>query len=225
MKLDYTIAFNPTDEADFTYFSVTFDEVDNKTIAKETVNGQTTLSDDIVNNYKLRSNTLGTEISYKIKGKKGFTVKSDKFTTNVLTMFEGAKLVYYKDNTVIDKAQAAYTNGEYIIVPMNKIENKKQGLAIQFAGSEESFINTAITFNNVKLNTIIANSDFDKPGTGVNRVYTVDGLGEGVTAGHVNAGVVIGGSYNGQNATLVVNCWDSNNIKTSFTIPFEAVVK
>ena len=169
------------------------------------------------------SNKLGTEITYKIDGKEGLAIKSGKFTTNVLTMFEGAKLVYYKDNAVIEKAQAAYTNGKYVIVPMDQIDNKKQGLAIQFAKSEESFINTAIKFNNVTLNDIT--STLTEPNKGVNRVYTVDGLGEGVTAGHDSDGVVIGGTYNGQSATLVVNCMDSNGLKTSFTIPFEVVVK
>ena len=92
--------------------------------------------------------------------------------------------------------------------------------------SKKVFTNVAIQFNNVKLNDIMANSSFAKPTSdGVNRVYTVDGLGQGVTAGHIDEGVVIGGSYNGQSATLVVNCWDSNDIKTSFEIPFETVVK
>jgi len=226
MALDYTIAFATAGGSAFnSNFSVKFDNVNNKNVLSSISNGKVTLnSTNIIYQNKLISNKLGTEITYKIDGKEGLAVKSDKFTTNVLTMFEGAKLVYYKDNATIEKAQAAYTGGKYIITPMSKDRNdKKQGLAIQFANSEESFVNTDITFNNVKLNAISAS--FAKPTDNVNRFYTVDGLGEGVTAGHDNDGVVIGGSYNGQSATLVVNCWDSNNIKTSFTIPFEAVVK
>ncbi len=229
MTLDYTIAFATANGSAFDdNFSVKFDNVNNEDVLRKIDNGVVTLvSGNIIKDYKLISNKLGTEITYKIDGKEGLAIKSDKFTTNVLTMFEGAKLVYYKDNATIEKAQAAYTEGKYIITPMRKDGNdKKQGLAIQFAGSEQAFINTAITFNNVVLNTIMKNDDFNnKPENGVNRVYTVDGLGEGVTAGHDDDGVLIGGSYNGQNATLVVNCWDSNGIKTSFTIPFEAVVK
>ena len=227
MKLDYTIAFNKANGAAFDdKFVVEFDNVNNKNVKDKIANGVVTLKSDIIDQNKLISNELGTEITYKIDGKEGLAIKSGKFTTNVLTMFEGAKLVYYKDGAVLDKAQAAYTDGKYIITPMDKDTNeKKQGLAIQFANSEESFINTAIKFNTVTLNDIIQNSSFAKPSEGVNRVYTVDGLGEGVTAGHDNDGVNIGGTYNGQSATLVVNCWDSNNIKTSFTIPFEAVVK
>ena len=227
MKLDYTIAFNKANGAAFDdKFVVEFDNVNNKNVKDDIANGVVTLKSDIIDQNKLISNELGTEITYKIDGKDGLAIKSGKFTTNVLTMFEGAKLVYYKDGAVLDKAQAAYTDGKYIITPMDKDTNeKKQGLAIQFANSEESFINTAIKFNTVTLNDIMPNSSFAKPTEGVNRVYTVDGLGEGVTAGHDNDGVNIGGTYNGQSATLVVNCWDSNNIKTSFTIPFEAVVK
>ena len=226
MTLDYTIAFATANGSAFdSNFSVKFDNVNNKNVLSNISQGKVTLnSENIIYQNKLISNKLGTEITYKIDGKEGLAVKSDKFTTNVLTMFEGAKLVYYKDNATIEKAQAAYTEGKYVITPMSKDSNdKKQGLAIQFANSEESFVNTDITFNNVKLNAISAS--FAKPTDNVNRFYTVDGLGEGVTAGHDNDGVVIGGSYNGQSATLVVNCWDSNNIKTSFTIPFEAVVK
>lgn len=228
MKLDYTIAFNKANNAAFDEkFTIKFDNVNNKNVLSSIADGVVVLnSSNIVNQNKLISNELGTEITYKIDNKDGLAIKSGKFTTNVLTMFEGAKLVYYKDGAVLDKAQAAYTDGKYIITPMDKDENdKKQGLAIQFANSEQAFINYAITFNTVTLNDIMQNSLFAKPSEGVNRVYTVDGLGEGVTAGHDNDGVLIGGTYNGQSATLVVNCWDSNNIKTSFTIPFEAVVK
>ena len=227
MELDYTIAFDKANGAAFDgNFSVKFDNVNNKGVFSSISNGVVTLKSDIIDQNKLISNELGTEITYKIDGKDGLAIKSGKFTTNVLTMFEGAKLVYYKDGAVLDKAQAAYTDGKYIITPMDKDENdKKQGLAIQFANSEQAFINYTITFNTVTLNDIMLNSSFAKPSEGVNRVYTVDGLGEGVTAGHDDDGVLIGGTYNGQSATLVVNCWDSNNIKTSFTIPFEAVVK
>ena len=230
MELDYTIAFDKANGAAFDgNFSVKFDNVNNKDVFSGISNGVVTLKSDIIDQNKLISNELGTEITYKIDGKEGLAIKSDKFTTNVLTMFEGAKLVYYKDGATIEKAQAAYdaTTGIYVITPMYlDVNDKKQGLAIQFANSEQKFINTAIQFSTVKLNDIMRNDDFTQPTTGgVNRVYTVDGLGEGVTAGHDASGVLIGGTYNGQSATLVVNCWDSNNIKTSFTIPFEAVVK
>ena len=224
LKLDYTIAFKPAGAAAFdTNFSIAYDKVDNKDVYNGISSGIVTLK-NIVKDNKLKTNELGTVISYKINGKNGLTVKSDKFTTHVLTMFEGAKLVYYKDNVSLEKAQAAYTGGRYVIDPMDKDNKGKQGLAIQFGESEKAFVNTQITFNNVILNAIQAT--LSKPTSdGVNRIYTVDGLGQGVTAGHDGDGVVIGGSYNGQSATLVVNCWDSNDIKTSFEIPFETVVK
>ena len=226
MKLDYTIAFKPAGAAAFdTNFSIAFDKVKDKDVLKNITNGIVKLQ-NIVDKNALIENELGTVISYKINGKEGLTVKSDKFTTHVLTMFEGAKLVYYKNNTILDKAQAAYEGGKYVIDPMvvDATDKTKTGLAIQFGESEKAFVNTQITFNNVILNAIAPT--LSKPTTnGVNRVYAVDGLGQGVIAGHDGDGVVIGGSYNGQSATLVVNCWDSNDIKTSFEIPFETVVK
>ena len=227
LKLDYTIAFKPAGAAAFdTNFSIAFDKVKDKDVLNNITSGIVKLQNIVDKNKNaLIENELGTVISYKINGKEGLTVKSDKFTTHVLTMFEGAELVYYKDNAILDKAQAAYVNGQYIIDEMTSNSKGKQGLAIQFGESEKVFTNTAIQFNNVTLNTIMSNADFIKPNAGVNRIYTVDGLGQGVTAGHVDEGVIIGGSYNGQSATLVVNCWDSNNIKTSFEIPFETVVK
>ena len=228
MKLDYTIAFKPAGAAAFdTNFSIAFDKVKDKNVLSSITTGIVSLNAaNIIKDYALIENELGTIISYKINGKEGLTVKSDKFTTHVLTMFEGAKLVYYKNNTILDKAQAAYEGGKYVIDPMvvDATDKTKTGLAIQFGESEKAFVNTQITFNNVILNAIA--STLSKPTTdGVNRVYAVDGLGQGVTAGHDGDGVVIGGSYNGQSATLVVNCWDSNDIKTSFEIPFETVVK
>lgn len=66
--------------------------------------------------------------------KKAFTVESSKFTVKLQTIFDGGKIVFYKDNAVVTGTVGIDADGK--IAGLTKPSNKKQGLAINFLSAD-----------------------------------------------------------------------------------------
>ena len=66
--------------------------------------------------------------------KKAFTVESSKFTVKLQTIFDGGKIVFYKDNAVVTGTVGIAADGK--IAGLTKPSNKKQGLAINFLSAD-----------------------------------------------------------------------------------------
>ena len=66
--------------------------------------------------------------------KKAFTVESSKFTVKLQTIFDGGKIVFYKDNAVVTGTVGIDADGN--IAGLTKSDNKKQGLAINFLSAD-----------------------------------------------------------------------------------------
>ena len=66
--------------------------------------------------------------------KKAFTVESSKFTVKLQTIFDGGKIVFYKDNAVVTGTVGIDTDGK--IAGLTISGNKKQGLAINFLSAD-----------------------------------------------------------------------------------------
>ena len=156
---------------------------------------------------------------YSIAGKEKLAVKTGDFTVKIQSIFEGAKLVYYVDDAIVDMAKVENN----IISSMTITDNKKNGLAIQFGTDEKAFSsNATISFLNANVpawndNTLITPSGL----TNIDRIYAVSGIGN-VTAEGDGANIKLGGTgYNGQQGTLVVTFRDACGVNTKAEIPFK----
>ena len=129
-----------------------FDKINN--VAVGTVNAQqVTLNKAVVYKDKALANSeLKATASYSILDamtaytssgndettlkaiKKAFTVESSKFTVKLQTIFDGGKIVFYKDNAVVTGTVGIDADGK--IAGLTKSSNKKQGLAINFLSAD-----------------------------------------------------------------------------------------
>ena len=66
--------------------------------------------------------------------KKAFTVESSKFTVKLQTIFDGGKIVFYKDNAVVTGTVGIAADGK--IAGLTISGSKKQGLAINFLSAD-----------------------------------------------------------------------------------------
>lgn len=76
----------------------------------------------------------GSETTKLTAIKKAFTVESSKFTVKLQTIFDGGKIVFYKDNAVITGTVGIDADGK--IAGLTISGNKKQGLAINFLSAD-----------------------------------------------------------------------------------------
>ena len=140
-------------DAGYNKIAYAFDKIND--IAVGTVNNaqQVTLNKAVV--YKdqaLANSELKATASYSILGdmtaytasgntattlaaiKKAFTVESSKFTVKLQTIFDGGKIVFYKDNAVVTGTVGIDADGK--IAGLTTPSNKKQGLAINFLSAD-----------------------------------------------------------------------------------------
>ena len=76
----------------------------------------------------------GSETTKLTAIKKAFTVESSKFTVKLQTIFDGGKIVFYKDNAVVTGTVGIDADGK--IAGLTISGNKKQGLAINFLSAD-----------------------------------------------------------------------------------------
>ena len=139
-------------DANYNKIAYAFDKINN--VAVGTVNAQqVTLNKAVVYKDKALANSeLKATASYSILDamtaytssgndettlkaiKKAFTVESSKFTVKLQTIFDGGKIVFYKDNAVVTGTVGIDADGK--IAGLTKSSNKKQGLAINFLSAD-----------------------------------------------------------------------------------------
>ena len=147
-------------DANYNKIAYAFDKINN--VAVGTVNAQqVTLNKAVVYKDKALANSeLKATASYSILDamteytgsgseeatlkaiKKAFTVESSKFTVKLQTIFDGGKIVFYKDNAVVTGTVGIDADGK--IAGLTKSSNKKQGLAINFLSADLSVNSTNV---------------------------------------------------------------------------------
>ena len=140
-------------DANYNKIAYAFDKINNVAVGTVGNAQQVTLNKDVVYKDKALANSeLKATASYSILDamtaytgsgsettkltaiKKAFTVESSKFTVKLQTIFDGGKIVFYKDNAVVTGTVGIDADGK--IAGLTKPSNKKQGLAINFLSAD-----------------------------------------------------------------------------------------
>ena len=140
-------------DANYNKIAYAFDKINNVAVGTVGNAQQVTLNKDVVYKDKALANSelkatasysildemtaytgSGTEEATLTAIKKAFTVESSKFTVKLQTIFDGGKIVFYKDNAVVTGTVGIDADGK--IAGLTKPSNKKQGLAINFLSAD-----------------------------------------------------------------------------------------
>ena len=141
-------------DANYNKIAYAFDKISNEAVGEVNASTQqVTLNKDVVYKDKALANSeLKATASYsildamtaytgsgndttKLKAiRKAFTVESSKFTVKLQTIFDGGKIVFYKDNAVVTGTVGIDADGK--IAGLTISGNKKQGLAINFLSAD-----------------------------------------------------------------------------------------
>ncbi|WP_195202441.1 hypothetical protein [Phocaeicola massiliensis] len=140
-------------DANYNKIAYAFDKINNDAVGTVGNAQQVTLNKKVVYKDKALANSeLKATASYSILDamtaytgsgsdvtkltaiKKAFTVESSKFTVKLQTIFDGGKIVFYKDNAVVTGTVGIDADGN--IAGLTKSDNKKQGLAINFLSAD-----------------------------------------------------------------------------------------
>ncbi len=140
-------------DANYNKIAYAFDKINNDAVGTVGNAQQVTLNKEVVYKDKALANSeLKATASYSILDamtaytgsgsdvtkltaiKKAFTVESSKFTVKLQTIFDGGKIVFYKDNAVVTGTVGIDADGN--IAGLTKSDNKKQGLAINFLSAD-----------------------------------------------------------------------------------------
>ena len=169
---------------------------------------------------KVKYNTLAATASIELVADiEDLTVSKD-FTVTVKSIFEDAKIVYYKAGA----AQSIATVGaDNYIAPLTGAADKRTGLALVFNGKEIAVAGTDMKIDGIKLTT----SD-PSDATEVKVEYKNTDASKGTvvaptgTAANKDAkGVSITGMKSGEKGTLVVTFTDKNGVVTTSTIDYQ----
>ena len=170
----------------------------------------------IVDN-KVKYNTLAATASIELAT--DLTVSKD-FTVTVKSIFEDAKIVYYKAGA----AQSIATVGaDNYIAPLTGAADKRTGLALVFNGKEIAVAGTDMAIDGIKLTTSDPSDatevKVEYKNTDASKGTVVDPTG---TAADKDAkGVSITGMKSGEKGTLVVTFTDKNDVVTTSTIDYQ----
>ena len=140
-------------DANYNKIAYAFDKINNDAVGTVGNAQQVTLNKKVVYKDKALANSeLKATASYSILDamtaytgsgsdvtkltaiKKAFTVESSKFTVKLQTIFDGGKIVFYKDNAVVTGTVGIDADGK--IAGLTISGNKKQGLAINFLSAD-----------------------------------------------------------------------------------------
>jgi len=141
-------------DANYNKIAYAFDKISNEAVGEVNASTQqVTLNKDVVYKDKALANSeLKATASYSILDamtaytssdneeatlkaiKKAFTVESSKFTVKLQTIFDGGKIVFYKDNAVVTGTVGIDADGK--IAGLTISGNKKLGLAINFLSAD-----------------------------------------------------------------------------------------
>ena len=171
----------------------------------------------LIDDNKVKYNTLAATASIELAT--DLTVSKD-FTVTVKSIFEDAKIVYYKAGA----AQSIATVGaDNYIAPLTGAADKRTGLALVFNGKEIAVAGTDMKIDGIKLTT---SEPSDATEVKVEYKNTEASKGTVVaptgTAASSNAkGVSITDMRSGEKGTLVVTFTDKNGVVTTSTIDYQ----
>ena len=204
-EIEYVATYT-TDAGKVTELTVNNDEIEN--------------AGGLIVEKKVKYNTLAATASIELVADiEDLTVSKD-FTVTVKSIFEDAKIVYYKAGA----AQSIATVGaDNYIAPLTGAADKRAGLALVFNGKEIAVAGTDMKIDGIKLTT----SD-PSDATEVKVEYKNTDASKGTvvaptgTAADKDAkGVSITGMKSGEKGTLVVTFTDKNGVVTTSTIDYQ----
>jgi len=190
-------------------------------VTKLTVtDGEIADADGLIDDNKVKYNTLAATASIElVEDIEDLTVSKD-FTVTVKSIFEDAKIVYYKAGA----AQSIATVGaDNYIAPLTGAADKRAGLALVFNGKEIAVAGTDMAIDGITL--VSATPD---AATKVQVAYKNTEASKGTvvaptgTATDKDAkGVSITDMKSGEKGTLVVTFTDKNDVVTTSTIDYQ----
>ena len=169
----------------------------------------------LIDDNKVKYNTLAATASIELAT--DLTVSKD-FTVTVKSIFEDAKIVYYKAGA----AQSIATVGaDNYIAPLTGAADKRTGLALVFNGKEIAVAGTDMKIDGIKLTTSDPSSatevkvEYDNTDASKGTVVAPTGTGKDAK------GVSITDMKSGEKGTLVVTFTDKNDVVTTSTIDYQ----
>ena len=189
-------------------------------VTELTVNkGEIENADGLIVEKKVKYNTLAATASIELVADiEDLTVSKD-FTVTVKSIFEDAKIVYYKAGA----AQSIATVGaDNYIAPLTGAADKRTGLALVFNGKEIAVAGTDMAIDGITLTTNDPSSatevKVEYSNTDASKGTVV--APKGTAAGKDAKGVSITDMKSGEKGTLVVTFTDKNNVVTTSTIDY-----
>ena len=200
-EIEYVATYT-TDDGDVTELTVTDGEIEN--------------ASGLIADNKVKYNTLAATASIELA--KDLTVSKD-FTVTVKSIFEDAKIVYYKAGA----AQSIATVGaDNYIAPLTGAADKRAGLALVFNGKEIAVAGTDMAIDGI---TLVSTTPSDATEVKVEYDNTEASKGKVVaptgTTSKDAKGVSITDMKSGEKGTLVVTFTDKNDVVTTSTIDYQ----
>ena len=188
------------------------DKVTELTVKK----GEIENASGLIADNKVKYNTLAATASIELA--KDLTVSKD-FTVTVKSIFEDAKIVYYKAGA----AQSIATVGaDNYIAPLTGAADKRAGLALVFNGKEIAVAGTDMAIDGI---TLVSTTPSDATEVKVEYDNTEASKGKVVaptgTTSKDAKGVSITDMKSGEKGTLVVTFTDKNDVVTTSTIDYQ----
>ena len=178
-------------------------------------NGEIENAGGLIVEKKVKYNTLAATASIELAT--DLTVSKD-FTVTVKSIFEDAKIVYYKAGA----AQSIATVGaDNYIAPLTGAADKRAGLALVFNGKE-----IAVAGTDMKIDGITLVSATPDAATKVQVAYSNTEASKGTVVAPTGTdkdakGVSITDMKSGEKGTLVVTFTDKNGVVTTSTIDYQ----
>ena len=190
------------------------DDVKELTVKK----GEIANAGGLIDNNKVKYNTLAATASIELVADiEDLTVSKD-FTVTVKSIFEDAKIVYYKAGA----AQSIATVGaDNYIAPLTGAADKRTGLALVFNGKEIAVAGTDMKIDGITLTTNNPSSatevkvEYDNTEASKGKVVAPTETGKDAK------GVSITDMKSGEKGTLVVTFTDKNGVVTTSTIDYQ----
>ena len=172
----------------------------------------------LIDDNKVKYNTLAATASIELVADiEDLTVSKD-FTVTVKSIFEDAKIVYYKAGA----AQSIATVGaDNYIAPLTGAADKRTGLALVFNGKEIAVAGTDMAIDGITLTTNDPSSatevkvEYDNTEASKGTVVAPTGTSKDAK------GVSITDMKSGEKGTLVVTFTDKNGVVTTSTIDYQ----
>ncbi|WP_349966503.1 S26 family signal peptidase, partial [Phocaeicola massiliensis] len=196
-------------------YVATYTTNDGKVKELTVTDGEIADANGLIDDNKVKYNTLAATASIELAT--DLTVSKD-FTVTVKSIFEDAKIVYYKAGA----AQSIATVGaDNYIAPLTGAADKRTGLALVFNGKEIAVAGTDMKIDGITLTTNAPSSatevkvEYDNTEASKGTVVAPTGTDKDAK------GVSITDMKSGEKGTLVVTFTDKNGVVTTSTIDYQ----